>query len=269
MILTERFVLLNYPRTGSTFVRAALRALHGLEGSRLPAVLLRWTPRGRRCRELTLPIERTASARRAGRRSQHGALHQIPASHRHLPVVSVTRHPLDREVSQYEHGFWREHPPAPLETLLARFPAWPALSFGEYRALQAEHGRADVLQGAPLRAEVGAQTLHFLRFFHPNPDAALAQLDDARIDDGSLLRELPPVRFLHTERLVPELRAFLHEHGFEPRATAFLEDWAPVNAAASRAGRPWSDYFDAEEERRFRREERLLFQLFPEYGEPG
>jgi len=29
MIITDRFVLLNYPRTGSTFVRLALRALHG------------------------------------------------------------------------------------------------------------------------------------------------------------------------------------------------------------------------------------------------
>ena len=266
MILTHRFVMLNYPRTGSTFVRDALRTLLSERGGVRAALARRLRPSPAPFRELLLPIDRTLSAQREGRRSQHGCYAQIPRSHRGLPVVSVARHPLDREVSQYEHRFWIEHPPAALDALRARFPSFPELEFHEYLAMQAEHGLANVLKGARLRADVGPNTLHFLRFYHPEPDRALARLTDSAVDDGSLLRELPRVRFLHTERLRPELRALLHEFDFEPAQTAFLEDAPSLNAAVARAGRPWSEYFTPEAERVFRRKERLLFQVFPEYA---
>ncbi len=102
MILTDQFVLLNYPRTGSTFVREALGSIYGQSARRLQWLL----PAKRKFRELLLPINRTTAALESGRRSQHGCYSQIPASHRGKPVLCVTRNPLERVVSQYEHGFW-------------------------------------------------------------------------------------------------------------------------------------------------------------------
>jgi hypothetical protein len=260
VILCDRLVLLNYPRTGSTFVREVLREAFGHAGSGLGARLRRRLDRGR-FRELALPITRTASAERAGRRSQHGALSQIPATHAHLPVVSVWRHPLDRVVSQYEHGFWREHPPGEPAAVRARFPRFPDLDFGEYLALQQEFGRADVLRGRRLEAEVGPDTLHFVRFFARDPEGALDRLDDAAVDSGALRAELAPVRFLRFERLAEELAALLVELGFPPAEVRHLADAPPVNAAASRRGRPWTEYFTPELEAAHRRSERFLHRL--------
>ena len=229
MLLTDRFVLLNYPRTGSTFARQALRQLYarraGLRGGLLQAL-----GHGQ-VEELQLGILRTATARREGRRSQHGALSQIPPDHRHKPVVTITRHPFDRLVSFYEHGYWRSHPFGDREQLRERFPSFPELSFEEYLDYSAAFEVPDVLQGARPRADVGAQTLHFVRFYAADPEAALEQLTDEAIDDGSFLAGLPPVRFLHTERLVEELTAFLHDVGFAPEETAFLRELPRVNAA--------------------------------------
>lgn len=70
MILTDRFVMLNFPRTGSTFVRSVLRQLHQPRWSALGVNL---TPRASTpFQELTLPIDRSRKAERLGRKSQHG-----------------------------------------------------------------------------------------------------------------------------------------------------------------------------------------------------
>ena len=266
MLLTDDFVLLNYPRTGSTFARAAVRELYARRSGRLGRALQRLGLGSPGAVELELSIERTAAARRAGRRSQHGALSQIPASHRGKPVVSITRHPLDRAVSMYEHGFWREHPPGDLRTIRARFPRFPQLGFSDFLTLGLEFDLPNALQGVPLAAEVGPHTVHFVRFYAADPDAALRSLTDAAIEGGTFLERLPPVRFLHTEHLLEELTAFLQELGFGPEETAFLRQQPRVNVAGARQGRPWSDYFTPEEERAFRARERLLFRAFPEYA---
>ena len=264
MILTERAVLLNYPRTGSTFVRQELRRLHGHEGSGLRPRLRRLLDR-RRFQELSLPILRTESAERSGRRSQHGALSQIPASHAHLPVISVWRDPLDRAVSQFEHGFWRDHPPGGEAAARQLFPHFPRLDFGEYLELQANLGRADVLKGRRLDSGVGPDTLHLVRFFAVDPEGALDRLGEMPIeeavDSGQLRAELGPVRFLRFERLAEELAALLVELGFSPDQVDHLASAPRVNAATSRAGRGVEHYFTPDLEAAYRRRERFLFAL--------
>ena len=265
MILTERAVLLNYPRTGSTFVRQELRRLYGHEG-RGPLPTLRRLLDRRRFRELSLPIHRTASAERDARRSQHGALEQIPASHAHLPIISVWRHPLDRVVSQYEHGHWRQYPQGDLAEVRDLFPDFPDLDFGEYLELQRVIGRRDVLKGRRLDAEVGVDTLHLVRFFARDPEGALDRLDDAAVDSGALRAELGPVRFLRFSHLAEDLSLLLLEHGFSPDQVAHLASAPRVNAAEARAGRSHEAYFTPELEAAYRRRERFLFALEEELG---
>lgn len=260
MIVTDRFVCLNYPRTGSTFVRSVLRELYR-DGAPGPGAWIRRLLVRGRFRELLLPIDRTSSARRTGRRSQHGAVHQIPASHRHLPVVSVHRDPLDRCVSQYEHGFWRQHPPGCADAVQERFPGFPDLDFEQYLELQWTFGREDVLQGQPLAEDIGPATVHFLRFFARDPRGALARLDGARIDSGEALGDLAPVRFLRFEHLRSDLAAFLEEAGFSREDLEPLDALPAVNAAPRRHGSSWRDYFTPRTEAEFRRRERFLFQV--------
>jgi len=263
MIITPRFVALNYPRTGSTFVRDVLRTVHRANG---PASRVRGWLGLASFQELDLPIERTLSARREGRRSQHGSYAQIPERDRGKPVLSVTRNPFDRAVSMYEHGFWRTRPHADPAAIAGRYPHYPELDFTEYLEMQATFGFDNVRQGVELSADVGPHTLHFIRFFWQDPDSALRQLTDASIEDDSFLASMPAVRFLHTEALGEELRGFLTEMDYPPAQTAFLLDEAPVNQAASRKGRPWTEYFTEEQANEFRHTERLLFKRFPEYA---
>ena len=106
MIITPHMVLLNYPRTGSTWARGVLRRLHGVEGrtlaQRLAGTRLGW----RGFHELTLPIDRTTTALREGRRSQHGSYRQIPSwAARAAPCALRSRpQPLPRRAVRSGRG---------------------------------------------------------------------------------------------------------------------------------------------------------------------
>lgn len=266
MILTRRFVLLNFPRTGSTFVRRALRTLYGVQGRGiLRTVRARFGWGCPQFQELTHRINRTESAERERRRSQHGAYSQIPIPHRGKPVVSVTRHPFDRLVSMYEQGFWRDHPPVDRAVLRARLPSFPELTFTQYLEMLDVFDVPNVLKGHPLRAEVGSQTLHFVRFFARDPEVTLARLTDDAVDSGTLQDELGEVRFLHLESIAEELVEFLVSIGHRGAETGFILDAPPINAATSRRGRGWREYLDADTARALRHRERFLFRMFPEY----
>ena len=76
----------------------------------------------------------------------------------------------------------------------------------------------------------------------------------------------PAVRFVQTEDLIPELCRFLEEVGFTPKQTRFIQNLPRVNAAESRKGRPWSDYFSPALLETVRHKERALFQVFPCYA---
>lgn len=254
MILTDSFVVINVPRTGSTFIRKVLRHLHRP-----------WSSRGY-C-ELTLPIDRTWKAERLGRRSQHGRWGQIPPSHRHLPVVSVIRQPLDHAVSHYNHKDWWMAPPVDEELLRCRFRAWPQLSFAEYLDFDHEFGLPDVLKDTHTPAEIGTLTAHFLRFFARDPDATLSGLTDTRIESGALASDLAPIHWLRHHCLVDDLSAFLRDMGYPTRQIERVRRHRRVNVSQQRAGRHWRMFYSPEQEALKRYRERALFRLFPEFAD--
>ena len=254
MILTDTFVMINVPRTGSTFIRTVLRHLHKP-----------WSSRGY-C-ELSLPIDRTWKAERLKRRSQHGRLGQIPLSHRHLPVVSVIRHPLDHAVSHYNHKDWWSAPPVDEAMLRSQFPTWPKLSFAEYLDFEHEICLPDVLKDSQTPAEVGNLTVHFLRFFARDPNATLAELTDARIDTGAFASDLPPIHWLRHHRLIDDLSEFLQTMGYPSRQIDRVRRHRPVNVSQQRGDRHWRTFYNHEQEELKRFRERALFKLFPEFAD--
>ena len=266
MIITDRFVFLAFPRTGTTFVRDVLKQLYlRTEPGLLARMGLRRTPTPARLRELILPMVDTVMAERAGRESQHGSYRQIPAEARHLPILSVARNPFDQVVSAYEHRFWRENPIWDVETLKAEYPGYPELTFEQYVEMMQSHGVRNLLKGKAPQARVGFLTLRFLKFYGLDPDRLIDSLTDDFIDRELFRPELASVRFVHTENLVPELRGFLAEVGFPPGTTEFMSGLPKANAARPREGRPWSAYYTPELEERVQHAERVLFRLFPRY----
>ena len=131
MIITERFVLLNFPKTGSTFIRNALKELYDNK-SFSERLLNKIGFKKYFLKELILPNMRTKKARELGRKCQHGAYSQIPKTYQGLPILAGVRNPLDRMVSSFEFRFWADNLIAEEEEIKNRIPSFPQLTFEEF-----------------------------------------------------------------------------------------------------------------------------------------
>lgn len=236
MIVTESFVWINYPKSGSTFVRRVLRELYkgyaraakrGNRGFRL----FRKPPPERFFEELRVPELRVhKEAGRAGAPTPHGTVSQIPEPFRHLPVVSSVREPVDRLKSAYVYGDWKREDVlfAPLEELRDRFPAFPDLSFFEFVEMAFAFNSFELRVGGTPRllGPLSADLLKFylLRPIGPSGEAAFSSW--AEVEGG-----LAPVTFLRQDHLSDDLADSLIRFGHRREDVAFIREKPKANTA--------------------------------------
>ncbi|MEO5344741.1 MAG: hypothetical protein H7842_15775, partial [Gammaproteobacteria bacterium SHHR-1] len=104
MIITDEFVMLNMPKTGSSFARHAIREIYSNCNPKRP------------CQELLVhQIDRQFAHKSPG---QHGTRRQIPAAHRHKPIVTIRRQPEQRYLSGYLFRHWARELPANLDEIV-------------------------------------------------------------------------------------------------------------------------------------------------------
>jgi hypothetical protein len=264
MIITDEFVMLNFPKTGSSFAREALKKIYQIRGSRRFRWLSRLWPRQPLLKELMMPqIDAELSY---GISAQHGTLRQIPPEHRHKPILTIIRNPLSRHVSIYRFGWWKTHPPADVETLRTRFPTFPELNFAEFCQFQYEFETRNRLRGIKPKIGLGVQSIQFIQFFFQDPVTILNEIEDD-YDANHLRAQLAKITFIHQENLRVELKQFLSAVGIPERQLSVIDDMENVNVTPGKTAGPEDTmgYFDEVLERRVLTQERILFDLFPEY----
>lgn len=271
MLITNHFILINLPKTGSTFARQVISDLYRAKRReygfarrflRLPGS--REVPY---CRELLL--ERTDFQKGYNYRfaDQHGRYEQVPGKHRSKPVLSVVREPIERNYSFYEYGWWKDHPVAPAGDIRKAFPSWPDLDFGTYLEYQ-DFNRQYRDTGAPIPHDIGNQTVSFFQFFFRQPKAALARLSDEYIFSGAYRRDMPELHLLRTECLNTDLHDYLVQCGFTHGELGFvLEKPAVRPENTSRKSASEREKYMTEEARALiRHRERYLYRIYSDHG---
>ncbi len=244
MLITPDFVVINMPKTGSTFLRTVLTDIY--RRSRPAAEF----------RELMLPhLEQPKRGR-----DQHGSVRQIPPEHASKLVVSIARNPADKVISAYEFRFWEERPPLGMRVAREMFPHFPNLTFGEYLKM-AERSNATRLDGDnPLG--LGPQTITFMQMYFNKPVSTVDYRSPSYFLDGAYRRDMPAIRFLRFEKLRDELAAFLAEFGFTTGELAPIFDTPKLNASKRRDDpATWQMASDFVQPR-----EQMLYRMFADHG---
>ena len=227
MIITSDFVLLNFPKTGSSFVRNVIkRAYKGSDSKWLKytqklGLFQPWYE------ELYLP--KIDEARNLGIRDQHGTWRQIPNRHRGKPVVSVSRNPFERYLSAYHYGWWKKYPPADASELGRRFPGFPDISFPQYYEMIQTYACRDRLKGLSPKIPLGLHSIQFIQFYFRDPEAVLEKIDRQYIDDRAFEGDMADIHFLQQETLADDLKQFLISLGRDEHSLSWLENMERVN----------------------------------------
>lgn len=267
MIITNRIVVLNFPKTGSTFVRNVLKKIHRADNIIARNILKAGLPYNG-IRELIMASDMRGSQYKKKMKGQHSTFSQIPERFKkNRKIVTVFRNPLERYVSTYEfkwyakNSFFKDNPEC-----LKDFPNFPDLTFKEYMDMQFKYGVRQYAGDHTLNADIGPTSLQFIRFIFPNPDEVISNLNNRYIDNDEYVKDTPDIEFLHTENLNDELYDFLKENGYAEDKIAFIKQEAKANYNRQNWKKDnWKNYYTDELLRKIQYYDRLLFKIFPEY----
>ena len=249
VFISSHFVMLHFPKTGSSFARKALEAAYEKRRKRTNDPRLAW-------REEPSPNIRVAGA--LHKKDQHGCFCQIPTEDLHKPIFSIVRHPFDRLVSMFKYRYWASVTQVPPEVISERFPAFPALSLEEYRRFQ--NLSISYRLGFSLEQVcVGHQTVQFIQMFFREPRRVLEGLTDDYLDSVDFHQDMGDVTFLLTETLRSDLQSLLEGFGFSNPELEHIETLRRSNVSPALQT---PAQLDASEMEAFCREERLLFRVF-------
>lgn len=130
MIITKNIVILNYPKTGSSFIRKVVKEIYRKRNSKnlLSAIYKRLNIG---FKELLLPHPTIPDYK-----DQHGCFDQIPNKHKNKIILSAIRNPYLKLESIYRFKWWAKYPLLDKVELKTHFPNFPDLSFNQYLKLE-------------------------------------------------------------------------------------------------------------------------------------
>lgn len=263
MIITESFVLLNYPKSGSTFARTVLAEIHekrSAAASRWQMMLLPARLRtNAKFIELMVPNIKLQGG--PEHPDQHGCYSQIPACYKHLEVATIVRNPFERFLSAFEFRWWVRFPAVPIPKLMDMFPNFPHLVLDEYvefTKVNMQYGR---MNGDAIRANVGNQTVQFIQMFFRKPREVLAKLTDDYIESDQIFDDMAPITCLRQERLNEDFAEFLGRHGYSADECNYVRQRARVNVTERRGERLTSKAVD-----HVWYSERMIFRILKSKG---
>ncbi len=266
MIITDDFIMLNFPKTGSSFAREVLKKLYTRQDSK-GRKFLKILGLSQPANFKEIMLQNIDEKKGSKAKAQHGTLKQIPHQYKNKPILSITRNPLLRLESTYFYRWWEKYPPANINTILEDYPHFPNLSFSEYNEMLHTHGRRNRLNNITPKIELGFQTIQFIQFYFKDPELILKIIDDDYIENELYNESLIDICFIHQENLNFELKEFLLQFGFKPDKLEFIDLMNKVNTTDKKQNT--LDYRELFIETRIQNKilerDKLLFKIFPEY----
>ena len=240
MLITDDFVLLNFPKTGTTFIRKILKKVYK-----------------DKYEELLLPVK-------TGRISQHGTYAQIPLEHREKKILSMVRNPFDRYVSLYFFKWFTHSPPEDPEILKRYYPNFPDISFSEFLDMADNFNKASLLKSydISINTDIGFQSIQFMAFYSSFPENALKELIEKKSDS---LLVLPKIHFLRQEFLRQDMIEFLSIYHENQTIKTIIDSEADENVSRGPLEKNWQQFWTPDLLEVYRKKEAPLLNKFSDY----
>jgi len=256
MIITDDFVLINFPKTGSTFARNIIKTIY----EKYP---------NKYFYEYFAPF--IVDIKLFGLNSQHGTVQQIPDDHKSKKIISITRNPFSRYVSLYTFGWWKDHPQTEPDILKRDFTNYPDISFFEYLQMSEKYAKKNCLlaSGINYEIDIGIHSIQFVQYYSYDPASAFKIIHQNGLRKKDLKVLFPKIQFLHQENLNSEIFSFLQDLGFNEEDLQFIKTLAPMNVSRNSNKTDYWKFYDDRLISYINEKDKLIFEIFPEYATNG
>ena len=254
MIIEKKFVVINMPKTGSTFVRNVIRKYYRNKYwifGRFCYKELQHSQRIRVNENRVINHEKGA---------QHGICAQIPDSYLDRQIVSVVRNPTDRLISLYTFGYWKKGGTF-LDDIVDQLPHFPDLSLDEFAELWFKHAAKGQLKDEFQDLEIGPMTTQYIYFYAKDPIDYFRKVKAGQKIDLLDSEHFHDVRFIHMENLNAELFDFLKANGFSEQGLQFILEEPKRNVSRKKELQ-----LNPETAQLLRKVEQPLYEKFTEYA---
>ncbi|MDW3193281.1 MAG: hypothetical protein R8G66_12995 [Cytophagales bacterium] len=258
MIITNDFVLLNNPKTGSTYCRKIIKQLY------------KDMPRWKVHLGLTLDEKYFLELKSPNLsfpdrpKNQHGRFSQIPKKYQNIKVVSVVRNPYDKLISAYEYKYHLKRRPSPEILEKARISDLEKISIDQFVLINSISIEMQYpsLQGK----EVGSQTIRFMEMFFKKPEEAISKICTEYFESRAYKSDMAVTTFFDQRNLKSDLFSFLRSVGnYDEEQLILLENTPAINKNKNRTPSEqfvWSDYSKSS----VQYGERFLFLMLKDMG---
>lgn len=262
MIITDKFVMINFPKTGSTFVRNTLKKIHSDYSAQEKIMFKLGIKKKPYFENLWLPNIRTISFRK-NKNDEHGIASQIPEKHRKKKIVSIKRDVFERYISAYEYGDWKVAPWMEINDIKKKFPSYPNLTFSEYVHFLNENNPLEKHPRINKKLFIGAMSSQFLLFFSKKPFNVLSNFETESNFSTELVDHLHSVHFLKQSNLNNELYEFLLEQGYSKHKISFIKEAEKSNVSSKK--KCFDEYYDSSLKEYILEKENILFSIMENY----
>jgi hypothetical protein len=231
MIITKNLVVLNLPKTGSSFARRVIKDIFLKRKNKniLTRVLCKFNLKSIGFQEI-----KTEHPTVHNFKDYHGCFDQIPHIDKNKTILSIVRDPYLRLESLYKFRWWVKNPPLEPEVIKTHFPTFPNLTFEQFLELQIlVNGSLKKKYKIDEKLKIGNQSIQFIRFFFKNHENVLAELNTEYFVNGSYKQDLCDVNLIRNENLNEELVSFLSKNGFLKEEINFILNHEKVNVTES------------------------------------
>lgn len=244
MIITDKFVMINFPKTGSTFVRNVLKKIH-TNYTFYKKIFFKFGIRKKPYyKRLLLPSIRNTDSRTIIK-DEHGICSQIPKEFRNRLIVSVYRDIFERYISIYEYGNWKKSPWIDKEILINENKNFPNITFEEFVKLWTKCNPLEYHSKINKKLPIGPLTSQFILFFFKNPFIVLNEIDEKYINSKQYKKDIENIYFLRQKSLNKDLYNFLKNQNYSKNKINFILKEAKHNVSTPK-GKSTNDYFTEE-----------------------
>ena len=262
MHISGNSIFINYPKTGSSFIRQSLDTLNAnIEKDRVLKITNPGKQKTLKFEQVLVPQIRNTRVRYL-EPDPHGVCDQIPIEHQNKAVFSVYRGVFDRLVSVYTYADYKRVNYFPDE-VVKKYGDLAKLSFDDFIDLYYTHPPGTEGISQAVKDQIGPLTIQFIKFFFVNGIEMLKTGDILNVLDDSA-KHMHSVKWIDFRDLSNGLYMSLKNQGYPNRLIKFIRNSPKVNVSRD-SGLDLSNMYSSNQVKEIESKERLLITFEDEF----